>query len=79
MAVVALRHKSQRITVAADAMNIMRLKMYNWHPKDLADECDVSVSCIYAIRNGKTKWPRPHTFFALLEALDLHMLIVDNG
>lgn len=69
------RRKSQRIAVSEDAMNILRLEMYNIHPADLAAQVGVSVSCINAIRSGRTKWPRPNTFFLLLERFQLELLI----
>lgn len=62
-------------TVSEDAMNIVRLKMYDWHIEDLAEEVGVSKSCLYSIRSGRTKWPRPLAFFGLLRALGLEMII----
>ena len=51
----------------------IRMRMHDWHPSDLAEEMGVSVGCVYAIRSGRTKWPRGHTFFALLKALDIEL------
>lgn len=58
----------------ADAvMAVIRFEMHNHYPEDLAEEIGVSIACIYCIRNGKTKWPRPKTFFGLIDALGLEM------
>lgn len=60
---------------AQEAMSVLRLEMYNWHHEYLAEQVGVSVSCIMAIRSGRTKWPRPHTFFGLLRVLGLAMYL----
>lgn len=70
------RHTNKLVS-GEEALNILRLRMYEWAPKDLAEQCGVTVSCIYAIRGGRTKWPRDRTLFALVEALDFELRLVD--
>lgn len=38
-------------------------------PALLAIRVGVSTSCIYAIRSGKTKWPRKETLFSICRVL----------
>lgn len=64
--------------ISDDVMNEIRLRLYEWSPKDAAEACGVSLGCIYAIRRGTTKWPRPHTFFAILELVDVEMRLYDR-
>ena len=63
---------------ADEAMNVLRVAMHTWDYKDLAKHVGVSNSCIMSVRSGRTKWPRPHTFFGLLEALELEMHLVQR-
>lgn len=60
---------------AEAAMSTIRWEMHNHYPRDLADEVGCSVSCIYAIRSGRTKWPRHHTFFRLCDYLGLKLYL----
>lgn len=64
---------------AEEAMQVLRMEIYKWDHKKLAEAVGVSSSCIMAIRSGRTQWPRPKTFFGLLEALDLDMLLVKRS
>lgn len=68
-----------KVRNADQAMNKLRMKMYNHHYAALAERVGVSPSCILAIRSGRTTWPRPQTFFGLLRELELEMLLVDKG
>lgn len=61
------------------AMNVLRLAMYAYDTSDLSKKVGVSQSCIYAIQSGRTKWPRPNTFFGLLRTLDLEMHLIPRG
>lgn len=63
----------QSFHIPDDVMQALRLRMYNYDVADLAEYMGVSKSCVYAIRNGKTKWPRGDTLFALLNALDVEL------
>lgn len=67
---------TERYRNAEKAMSFLRQEMYKYDYKELAKEVGVSTSCIMAIRSGRTKWPRHTTFFGLLTALDLDMLLV---
>lgn len=73
--VVPMTRTYRGIKDAEAAMNVIRHAMYPHDPEDLARKCAVSKSCIYAIRSGRTKWPRHSTFFQLLYVLDLQMII----
>lgn len=64
---------------ADEAMSVVRSHMYGHDPELLAKRVGVSKSCIWAIRSGRTKWPRSGTFFALLIVLDLEMVIRPRG
>ena len=64
---------------AEEAMQVVRNAMYPYDVVELARRVDVSKSCIWAIRSGRTKWPRPATFFMLLHVLDLEMIIRPRG
>lgn len=69
--------RQHKISMSEDAMNILRLRMYSWDAKELAEATGVSLGCIYAIRSGTTKWPRPSTLFPLLQILGLEMYLRD--
>lgn len=69
----------KKLTNADAAMNVLRLEMYKHDYKALAEKVGVSKGCIMAIRSGRTKWPRPNTFFGLLRELDLEMYLVPKG
>lgn len=47
--------------------------------KMLAVRTGLSVGCISALRNGRTRWPRDTTMFIVLEVLDLRMEIRRKG
>jgi predicted transcriptional regulator len=44
----------------------------------IAKDVGVSVSTLYAIRSGRTKWPRPNTMFGILEYLKAKMALVKS-
>lgn len=66
-------------TVDEQVMNDIRLRMYKYDTNDLAFAMSVTPSCVRAIRNGRTKWPRGRTFFALLDALGLEFRLYDRS
>lgn len=66
----------KRLPDADAAMSVLRKAMHGMHYKDLAEAVGVSNSCIMAIRSGRTKWPRPATFFNLIEELQLDLYLV---
>lgn len=64
------------VSCSDDAMNVIRLEMYKHDLAGLADIIGVTESCLYSIRSGRTIWPRPKTFFGLVNALGLRMYLV---
>ena len=66
----------KRLPDADAAMSVLRKEMQKHHAANLADRVGVSDSCIYAIQSGRTKWPRPATFFNLIEELQLDLYLV---
>jgi transcriptional regulator with XRE-family HTH domain len=75
--VIALRKTKQGYRLPEDVMNALRLKMYTWNAQDLAEVTGLSVACVNSIKSGRTIWPRGKTLFAILEALDIDLLLVD--
>lgn len=67
---------AKKLIDADAAMHVLRMEMYKHEYKTLAEKVGVSTSCIMAIRSGRTKWPRPHTFFGLLRELELEMYLI---
>lgn len=74
---VTVLHTKKGYLLPDDLFDDIRLRIYGWNIKDLAEEMEVSTGCVYAIRRGKTKWPRGTTLFALLKALDLAITVID--
>ena len=66
----------KRLANADAVMNTLRMAMYGMHYKDLAEKVGVSYACIMAIRSGRTAWPRPKTFFNLIDVLELDLYLV---
>lgn len=73
--VIRLEKRYHGVHDADAAMDVLREAMKPHEVKWLAMKCGVTTGCIYAINNGKTKWPRATTFFQLLYVLDLEMII----
>jgi DNA-binding Xre family transcriptional regulator len=57
-------------------MEELRLAMHKKELALLAIRTGVSKSCLYAIRRGKTKWPRGETFFALCHVLGYEVALI---
>lgn len=77
--VVKMERRYHGVHDAEAAMTVVRNAMEPHDVKWIAMKCAVSTGCIYAIKNGKTKWPRATTFFQLLYVLDLEMVIRPRG
>lgn len=78
--VMAVRPKyAKKLNNEDEALMVLRHAMYATDTETLAKKVGVSQSCIYAIQSGRTKWPRPKTFFGLLRTLDLEMHLVPRG
>lgn len=45
---------------------------------DLSNQTGISLSCLYNIRDHKTKWPRWTTFQRLLPKLGLVLIITED-
>jgi hypothetical protein len=69
----------ERTDTAEEAMNVIRDELYYHQPKDVARYTGLALGTIYAIRSGRTLWPRPHTFFTLIRFLDLEMYLKKKG
>ena len=57
-------------------MDVIRHELHDFDSKELkivASQSDVTVSTLYAIRSGRTMWPRHKTFFNLINALGLQV------
>lgn len=70
---------SQNLTNADAVMSVIRIKMYDHDINNLAEYIGCTVGCLYAVRRGATVWPRPKTFFGLIECLDLELLVRRRG
>lgn len=77
--VIRMRPKSIGLTNAEDAMTIIRNRMYGEDLELMSVRVGVSVSCLYAIRAGRTKWPRHVTFFSLIDVLGLELVLRPKG
>lgn len=58
-----------------ELMDVVRDAMTTENVRDMARLTQVSTSALYAIRRGKTKWPRDYTLFALGVILDLEITV----
>lgn len=69
---------SKDVRCAEDAMQALRMRMHTVHPEDLATAIGVTASTIRAIRSGRTKWPRPATFFGLVNYLGMMIVLTER-
>ena len=58
-----------------DRLEILRQELRYVIMEDLAKKLNLSYGCLYAIREGKTKWPRLKTLNLLLPELGLVFLL----
>ncbi len=72
--------KPRVYTRSEQVMDMLRSKIYaSEHDyRVIARRCGVSESTIYTIRRGVTRWPRPATFFALIEFFDLQLVLAER-
>ena len=75
--VTPLRRKPKSYQIDEHVMNDIRLRLYYYDAKFIAEKTGLSLAAIYHTRSGRTKWPRSHTFFALIKFLDLEMHLYD--
>lgn len=59
----------------AALMHEVRSEMYKYEPWWLAGVTGVSLSTVYAIRSGRTKWPRWNTLLPLLRAMRMEITV----
>lgn len=57
-------------------MSLVRARLYTNDLEDLSLRIGRSVSCLMAIRSGRTKWPHANTLFPLIHLLGLKMTLV---
>lgn len=50
-------------------MGVVQRDLYVWDLEMLANRVGVSKSTLYAIRSGRTKWPRHATLLTLIHVL----------
>lgn len=60
----------------AALMDVLRRDLYNQDLEMLSVRIGVSVSCLYAIRSGRTKWPRHTTLLTLIHVLGYELWLV---
>lgn len=66
----ALSHSRKEI------MDVVRDELYaSGDLKPIAEGLGLSVGTLYAIRSGRTQWPRHTTLFSLLPALGLGLYV----
>ena len=67
---------ADKLANAEAAMQVIRDEMYLHDIHAMSRSIDVSVTALYAVRAGRTSWPRPKTFFGLINYLGLEMHLV---
>lgn len=60
----------------AALMDVLRRDLYNQDLETLSIRIGVSISCLYAIRSGRTKWPRHTTLLTLIHVLGYELWLV---
>ena len=66
-----------KLSSPEQAMVIVKLKMHNFNIREMAEDLDLSTSALYAMRSGRTKWPRGANLFKVLRYLDLEMYFAE--
>ena len=61
--------------MTTDKIALIRAELHKKCLQTVADDLDLSHDCLYAIREGKTKWPQLRTLNKLLPYLNLEILI----
>ena len=79
--VVPLAQRKRSFTSAEKLIEEVRNQIFRdgRKYKDVAADCKVSVSTIYNLASGKTRWPRPTTLFPVLQSMGLEMRLVKKG
>lgn len=77
MAVHQLKYTSHPDLDPSLLMNIVRDRMHDWDVKALSIRSGLSTAALYALRSGRTRWPRDTSLRALLPLLGLELRLVD--
>lgn len=64
------------IKTREDLIDTLRMDLYSRELDVIASYIGVHISTLYAIRSGRTKWPRHGTLMALIQALGYHLELV---
>lgn len=67
------------ITSGAAMMTVVRDAMHTEDVRTMARQTQLSKSALYAIRRGKTKWPRDYTLFAITTILGVEVIVRRRG
>jgi DNA-binding phage protein len=72
-----INFKSQtKNQTAHEFMSLVRDALYEYGDmKRLSNHTDISVNCLYAIRSGRTKWPRWTTLQLMMKPLGLELTL----
>lgn len=54
----------------------VRMETYQWDVEELMHQTGLSRATIYSFRSGRTKFPRPGTLFAILDALGWELVLM---
>lgn len=65
-----------KIQSREDAMEVISKDLYHHDLELLSRRIGVSKSCLYAIRSGRTKWPRHETFLTLIHVLGYELWLM---
>jgi transcriptional regulator with XRE-family HTH domain len=58
-----------------EIMSMVRDALHNVRIYELSKRVGLSQSTIYAIRRGKTRWPRDYTLFAITYDLGMEIVV----
>jgi transcriptional regulator with XRE-family HTH domain len=77
MNVVNLKSKPQVFDTPERVMSMFADKIHAERKtyKQIASEMGISPSTVASLARGRTRWPRPHTFMALLRHFNLQFRI----
>lgn len=71
-----VRLNTPKTIISADSLTVeLRREMYAHDVDWLAAQAGVRTSTIYAIRSGRTKWPRGTTLFPILRAMGYTLVL----
>jgi transcriptional regulator with XRE-family HTH domain len=76
--VVQLNASTRGYIASEQVMDDIRMRLYQYDKREVADACQLSIGTIYSIQSGRTKWPRPNTLFAILRFLQIEFRLYDT-